>query len=64
MGKDGRLARVLFVAHPSRKPVAVAAVSLVVEHVSSWPDPSKSVEAPSPSAKTSKASPKKKPAAP
>jgi hypothetical protein len=41
MAKAGRLARVLFVAHPSRKPVAGAAVSLVVEHVSTWPDPSK-----------------------
>jgi hypothetical protein len=41
MGNDRKLARVLFVAHPSRKPVAVAPVSLVVEHVSHWPDPSK-----------------------
>jgi hypothetical protein len=60
MGKDGRLARVLFVAHPSRKPVAVAAVSLIVEHVSTWPDPSKAAAASTLSAKPSKGSPKNK----
>ncbi|BDG02886.1 hypothetical protein [Anaeromyxobacter oryzae] len=61
LGKDGKLARVLFVAHPSRKQVVVPSASLVVEHVSTWPDPSKSAAATSsPAAKSSKAPPKKK----
>ncbi|MFT3912624.1 MAG: hypothetical protein QM704_00650 [Anaeromyxobacteraceae bacterium] len=41
MSRDGKLVRVLFFAHPAKKPVAVPATSLVVGHVASWPDPSK-----------------------
>jgi hypothetical protein len=60
-GKEGKLTRVLFVAHPSRKQIVVPAASLVVEHVSTWPDPSMSAAAASsPSAKSSKAPPKTK----
>ncbi|BDG02846.1 hypothetical protein [Anaeromyxobacter oryzae] len=61
LGKDGKLVRVLFVAHPSRKQVVVPATSLVVEHISNWPDPSRSAAtASSPSSKSSKATLKKK----
>jgi hypothetical protein len=60
-GKEGKLVRVLFMAHPARKQVLVPAASLVVEHVSAWPDPSKMAEAASSaSAASSKAAPKKK----
>jgi hypothetical protein len=60
-GKEGKLTRVLFVAHPSRKQIVVPAASLVIEHVSTWPDPSMSAaDASSPSAKSSKAPPKTK----
>lgn len=43
-GKEGKLVRVLFVSHPAKKQVLVPPASLVVEHVSTWPDPSKQVE--------------------
>jgi hypothetical protein len=63
--QEGKFARVLFVAHPSKKQVVVPAASLVVEHVSTWPDPATSAVAAaaaarSPSAKSAKAPPKTK----
>jgi hypothetical protein len=38
-GNEGKLVRVLFVAHPSKKQVAVPAASLVVERLRNWPAP-------------------------
>ena len=38
-GNEGKLVRVLFVAHPSRKQVVVPRPSLVIEHVGNWPEP-------------------------
>jgi hypothetical protein len=62
-GKEGKLVRVLFVGHPAKKQVLVPAASLVVEHVSTWPDPSKVPEA-APSAPAASAKTKKKAEAP
>lgn len=36
-GNEGKLVRVLFMAHPSRKQVVVPRPSLVIEHVGTWP---------------------------
>ncbi len=41
MGREGRLVRVLFMAHPGRKPVVVSPASLIVEEVKNWPDNSR-----------------------
>jgi hypothetical protein len=37
IGREGKLLRVLFVAHPARKPVVVPPASLVVDRAGNWP---------------------------
>jgi hypothetical protein len=64
MGRDGKVVRVLFVAHPSRKQVAVPAASLVVEQVRTWPDASRYLEMSAPTRTKSSKPAKKKLAAP
>jgi len=41
MGREGKLVRVLFMAHPGRKPVVVSPASLIVEELKNWPDNSR-----------------------